>query len=391
MVLSPKILSELAFGEAEQIRRIRSLESRYRQQFHAYPFDLSHWNAGPEYSSRILNSMILPPPFQSIDYLYGDERSERHQVLKRLGFSTRKNAITLAPSATAAGVLCGAFLKRAKIKSIHIVCPAYFTSFRLLELLGIRCESIESRLAKGQWSFSEKIVKSTKPQAIWITDPVFSVGQRWPEEDVQCLRKLAESGTWIVIDQALGNANGGLHQALAAVERVIGIHSPHKTLCVNSFKFAAIVHCRSLENFFAESSDIAYGGLSIANLYAVRHYLTPNFLHINKVADETVADAMHFLSQVAANHPYVSFSRPASGFFSLCVVPDLHSDRFKLTGDLWRLLRLSGTSFLPGRRSHMPADIGFSLRLNLMRDSNAFRAALIRLIQLLEKEIRDGN
>jgi histidinol-phosphate/aromatic aminotransferase/cobyric acid decarboxylase-like protein len=375
---------EMAFAESRQIASIRELEVRYKGRFGTAPIDVSHWNPSQKYGRQMRDCLRVPIPVLSPDYIYPDEQTECREVLIKLGFHPPVHSITVAPSATAASVLCALFLKKVGVKRVGMVCPTYFAPVRLLELLDIEVVEIPVYHDSHSWHLPDAITdRNCRFDAVWLTDPLFSIGARWPTGAVRLLQAAAGRKTWIVIDQALGEREGGLHQQLATHETVIAIHSPHKALCINSFKFAAIVHPVELQDLFAAWSDVAYGGLSLTTIAAMRHFLTNNFDLVASITKAKIADVCSFLQTAAARYPRVIFTRPNAGYFCSAVVGDLPYSYADTPHAYWALLRTTGVSFISGARSRMPPSCGFSFRINLLRDCAVFRGAIMRLTRSL--------
>lgn len=369
----------MLIAEDEYIDSIRIVQERYEQQHGIAPYDLSHWDPGVSFIKQI-EQFLRPPPFEHpLDYLYGSELPDVEQIAAR--FNIAGAAIGITPSATASQLLVASMLRALGLKRVRLVTPHYFAAFYALDLVGLQVIRCPLTFEHGNFFLNPELITTENAhEAIWITDPVFTVGVPHRAADEAVLRNAIQRGSWLVIDQALARPGEGLHQRLGESERTISIHSPHKSINVNGLKFGAVAleprYLRLLDHW----SDIVIGGLPCSACSAINHFLSADFDRALDVAVRFSIEARAFMEMAATDVPEAKWSRMERGIFGSFFFPRINPHWADDMSTYRSIVESTGASFIPGSRNQMPAALGFSFRVNVTRDSPQGRGAVKRLL-----------
>jgi hypothetical protein len=221
-------------------------------------------------------------------------------------------------------------------------------------------------------------------QALWLTNPIYSTGIYSLELYVDQLLKIADSGVFIVADEALALGPSKIASKLGGHRNYISISSPHKSICINGLKFSAIVFHSSHLEIFEDWADVLSGGLSIAAVTAVGHFLTPAFEQYQSNFVNLIDEARRWHASIVSTlDDRIQTDQQTRGHFVTAYVPHLHSACGRDLDFLANILSETGCILIPGTRSGFDAAYGFCFRVNLAQDSDEFRSSLLKLYRFL--------
>ena len=83
----------------------------------------------------------------------------------------------------------------------------------------------------------------------------------------------------------------------------MGLYSPHKAVCVNAIKFAAIIHATTYSSVFQHWSDVLIGGLGSSVQCALAHFVGANFSQYQEEFLQYIGNARASLSGIAEMFP----------------------------------------------------------------------------------------
>lgn len=377
--------------EVEELSYLEALADKYESQNGSRPFDLSHWDPSTHVMNALLMHLRLPDPPSAAPYIHSHYVHVRQQVLQRLGFLSPNVDCLLINSGTNATLFGVAWLKALNISRVVIICPAYFPVFHAARMMGLPYRCVYMHRESGEWVLPCEevldIVKEAPSEtAIWVTNPVFCTGEYLSEVDTGFLDSLITSGAAIVADECLAIGGHELGKALAGSDRFLGLYSPHKSLCINAVKFAAMVFNVKHQMFFDHWTDVLAGGLCGSSYSAIMHFLGDNFSsfqskffeYIDNVREEVV-------SLIRSWNTLIQADEKSIGHFMSCYAIKIPGSEGKNKVFLQELVSNTGAIVIPGVRNYFGPDVGFSFRINLARSSPQFSSALHRTIDYLAR------
>jgi aspartate/methionine/tyrosine aminotransferase len=380
-------LSEI--HELEGLNYLEDLAEEYENKSGSAPFNLSHWDPSKHTINALLKYLRLPPPPLAVPYIYSYYTGVQEQIIQRLGFSAATRDCLLVHSGTSAMVLAVRWLKALGLHRVVILCPAYFPVFYASEIMDLSYERLYMHRDQGKWHLPrEEIVarvhESPSKTAVWITNPVYCTGVYLSEADRDYLHSLLDTGVAIVADECLAKTGYELGRLLGRSERFLGLYSPHKTVCLNAVKFAAMIFDTKYEGFFDSWVDVLTGGLGASNYSALIHFLDDNFSHFQSAFFEhTDKVRKNVLGMINSWGELIEGDEDTLGHFITCYAPKIHGDKGNDKQFLRQLISNTGAIVIPGIRNHFDPDMGFNFRINLARGCPQFYPSLYRTIEYL--------
>src|ERR1044072_3269348 len=262
--------------ELEGLSLLERLEKAYEREFGLAPMSLSHWDPSDEVMTALLKHLKLPEQPLPIPYIYSDAL-RKPTTLELLGFNPLNSECCFVQSGTVATVLVCWWLKFLGIRQVLILCPAYFSVFYALDVVGLEYQKSYLRHDVGAWQLrTDEILALTQNQsesvAVWVTNPVYCTGIYLKDEDLAFLNSLLDNGVAIVADECLCLTGREIGARFSASDRFVGIYSPHKSVCINAVKFGAVLASVHHQNFFDRWSDVLTGNLTASNYSAISHF-----------------------------------------------------------------------------------------------------------------------
>lgn len=375
------------FREIEEFSYLRELAEEYQRQNGAPPFALSHWDPSDQTMKVLLKDLRLPPPPSPVPYIYSYYLGFEQQVLERLGLRESTQGCFLVPAGTNAMLLAIWWLKSLDITRVIVLCPAYFPVFYSSKMIGLPHTKIYIRRHLGKWQLpQEEIIEAVRAAksktAVWITNPVFCAGEYLSEEDREFLESLLQKGVIVIADECLAISGQELCRKLSGSEHFLGIYSPHKSVCINAVKFAALVFDNKYQQFFDRWADVLVGGLSASSHSAISHFLGNNFLHFESTFLQYVNKVRASIQNIIHDHnTLIETDENSIGHFMTCYIPKVPGSKGNCKLFLYQMVMQTGVHLIPGVRSHFDPGIGFNFRINLARECPQFLSSLHRIIE----------
>jgi aspartate/methionine/tyrosine aminotransferase len=373
----PSRLPELALIDA-----IDALADVYTARVGQRPINVSHWDPS-EHLSALLRSRT---PALSIEdtapYRYSYLLRRTPQVLEKLGFASQHARALIAENGTSCIAAVANWLNLRQISEVTLLTPYYFTTPYNLRRLGISVREVPAQ-RNGSYGLPSDL-KISRGQALWLTNPIYSTGMYSLELYIDQLVEIADSGVVIISDEALALGPSRIGARLGGHRNYISISSPHKSICVNGLKFSAIVfHSNHLE-VFEDWADILSGGLSIAAVAAVDHFLTPAFDRYQTQFVSLINETRKWHSSIVLEFMgRIRTDQQTKGHFVTTYVPHFSAQTGSDLKFLSDILNETGCILIPGTRSGFDESYGFCFRVNLAQDSDEFRSSLSRLYRFL--------
>jgi bifunctional pyridoxal-dependent enzyme with beta-cystathionase and maltose regulon repressor activities len=377
-VTDPTLIPEL-----QMLDQIERISDRYRQAFGAEPFNVSHWDPSPDFTSQLLRCLILPPHGNICDYIYSYMLNDVTRVLERLGFSVKDKGCLITPNGTTSLVCVARWLNERGIQKVKVTCPTYFPVFHLLPAFGIQVEPIYLLRTNGVFYLPNLSADRDDRCAIWLTSPVYSAGVYFSEAEIAKVAAILNAGRLVIADECFAIPGRELSRYVGSYDNFVGIYAPHKSICVNGLKFSAIVYDSQYALAFDQWADILYGGLALTTVAALKHFTSPDYERCQVAAACHISKAMSFIKGVATSIPRLSLDQDPQGILVTCYFPHLPAELTSDDSFLWSLAEETGAVFIPGIRNHFDPHWGLSFRVNLARDSKQFRGAVERMCRRL--------
>lgn len=374
--------------ELEAITWLDEIAADYQRQCGASPFNLSHWDPSPETVRALVGSLRLPVSSDELSYLYSYELPILPNILQRIGFETEQRACLVVPNGTTAILFAATWLKSLSIERVLVLCPSYFPVFYACDLAHIECVRVYMDRTGRQWRLpTNAITDRLGPRtAVWITNPVYCTGAYLSQRDGQFVDSLLSDGVATVVDECLALNGREIGPCLSSdAASFLGLYSPHKAVCMNAVKFAALVFNSCYERFFSEWVDVLSGGLGASSHVAALHFIGNNFRdfqvsflsHIARIRDE--------VQKVVGAHKALELDSASEGYFLSCYAPSVDAQADE--GFVRALAFGTGALVIPGSRNHFPPQAGFNFRINLARAGPQFSSALRRTAAYLNTPI----
>lgn len=381
-------------SELERLDYLEDLGGEYERITGTPPFELSHWDPSDETIDLLTQYLSLPPPPLAAPYIYPYYVGVREEILAKLGLIDQKRRCLFSPAGTSALNLALCWLKSLNVERLLVLCPTYFPIFYAAAMLGIPFTKVNlERKSNGVWCLPQGLIDyylthDSSRTAIWITNPVYSTGVYYQQDDVKFLDSLLTRGNQIVVDECLAINGMELSRKLSSSDGLLGIYSPHKSICVNAIKFAAIVYNKNFDLFFNHWTDVVSGGLGASNHSAIFHFLDENFAkYQRKFFHHIDAVRKQVESTISEQFAMVHIDQNVLGHFMMLYLPHLPGVLGNDKNFLRDLVWASGAIMIPGIRNHFDSELGFCFRVNLARKNPQFFGALFRVCKYLSDSV----
>jgi aspartate/methionine/tyrosine aminotransferase len=247
--------------ELKLLADLEFISDRYEEQFGAPPINLSLWNPAQSLIKEL--ELRLPPSsdLKGIEYAFSYDLPEIEAVIKALGFNPETRGCLLTHSGSTAIVATANWLRGRGCSRVLIVGPRYFTVPYALTSFGINWTVAYMHRSQGG-RFSFPVLEEHSLQgidALWLTSPVYCTGIDYDDrESSNFISAMLRRGIRVVLDECLSE-NGRRIGPKFSDQGIAAIYAPHKSICVNGVKFAAIVFDGSEQEHFDSWCDVWNG------------------------------------------------------------------------------------------------------------------------------------
>jgi histidinol-phosphate/aromatic aminotransferase/cobyric acid decarboxylase-like protein len=267
-------------------------------------------------------------------------------------------------------------------REVTVLAPRYFAVPHALARFGMTVRELP---LVGEFELPMR-GELARTDAVWVTHPVYNTGSRALLDQIGAFELLLEGGVRLVVDEVLAETPSVFATRLAGHPNLIAVHSPHKGICVNGLKFAALVGPAAEEVAFEHWADVLAGGLSLSALAAIRQFLSPSFDDYRTKFLAGVGAAATWLGRSVSEVAGARLLEGSFGHFRMIAFPEIPATRGTELAWRRRLLEATGVTTISGDRSGFDPALGYSFRVNLARDGRAFRAGLTRHLRALSRE-----
>lgn len=353
-------------NEINFIDDIDDIEKEYINKFGLPVFNVSDWNSSKEFQDEMIKLLNDEIQINDLDYIFSYTASENNaqKLLNKFGFKKTNKSILLTHSGSASIFNVINLLKEKGIDNLYILCPGYFTVFHACSIFNINCIPLYIRRTEQFTIDYEEILKTVKKNcAYWITNPIYCTSVYYSSEDIAFFKTLLKNNI-VVFDECLCFNGKELCRELGDSKNFIGIYGPHKTVCINSFKFSLVVCDSIYQNYLDAWSDIFCGCLNNSSDYAISHFLSNNFDCYSNIFKNNINTKLNSLKQVCLNMN-VDFDEKANGYLISMYFPYIDAKNGLNLEFIKKTLFNTGVRFIPGIRNHFDDNMGLNFRVNL--------------------------
>lgn len=395
-IAAPAILSRHpapsdSIPELEDLERIEQIERRHKREHGSELINLSHWNPSSDFKGRLEPILKVPRSTKFIDYEYTYYLEDRHEVLTRMGYNDRDVECLFTPSGTISVVCAVNWLKLKKVRNVAILAPFYFTMAHICRQFEIPVLPGFLRRRDGEYTLPQDVLDPSRTSALWITNPAYSTSVHMVDKEIARLRQYMNGGGIIVLDESLAITADALGPKLGDHTNFLGIHSPHKSVSINSLKFSALVFSRRELDSFEQWSDVFSGGLPASSVVAIRHFCSANFQQYEAEFLRQTGRVFKKVTKILSEHHGADLDKRVRGNFITCYYPDIKYEAGRDETFMDWITRASGATFIPSSRNHTDPAWGFGFRINLARENDAFYRVLRRLARNLEMHLQQQS
>ena len=368
-----------------QMIEIRDIQDSYHATYGTKPYNVSSWLASTGYSQTMLTELKMPD-INTIDYVYtySMDRQILSDVKNRLDSNNNgESGITFVDNGTQAIITLVNLIKRNNFRKICIVNPAYFTIAQALKAFDIEYDLINVKRVNGQYVLPYEELVAAQYDVIWITSPLFSTSVYYDIKTVEMLNKIMDLGTLIISDECFCVSGHELIGHVRNKNNFIAIYSPHKSLCVNTFKFAAIIYPSRFDAFIEHWVDVLTGNLPASSLSAISHFLTPNYDHCLSIYKKFMFSACEAVQNMLCSKDNVVSDKVVIGSLMTLYFNNLSYDQIKSLSFMKSVIFDTGVAFYPSFLNGLDETFGFAFRINLALCDERFLSELDCLVNYL--------
>jgi histidinol-phosphate/aromatic aminotransferase/cobyric acid decarboxylase-like protein len=377
-VTAPERIAENALIDA-----IDAVIADYRVRHGRTPVNVSHWDPSRAFAVQLKRLLPIAQKEDLVAYRYSYMVPHKRQIARKLGFDDEAVATLVTENGSMSIVAIANWLVAQGVRAVRLMCPAYFVTGYSLRRVGIEVNELHLQRAEGRYRWPDHLVLAPN-EALWVTNPVYNTGSYALEDQAAYVAALADQGTIIVLDEALALTPTQFAKTCGGKGRFIGLYTPHKAVCLNSFKFSILVFHPEFDDFFDDWADVLFGGLSASASAATTHFVSKAYDTYRDKFISLVEEARAWHTRVLATHAgRILTDAHARGHFLSVYFPDLDPELGTSARFIADVVERTGAAFIPGLRSGFGRDIGFCFRINLAQDSPQFRGAVMRLYNYL--------
>ena len=371
-------------NEINFIDDIDDIEKEYRNSFGLPVLNISDWNSSKEF--KVVMSKLLCDKIQinDLDYIfsYSTDKKTIQLLLKKFGFKNTNKSVLLTHSGSASIFNVINLLKEKGIKNLYVLCPGYFTIFHACSIFDINCIPLYLKRS-GHFEIDyDEILKTKKNDcAYWVTNPIYCTSVYYSDEDINFFKILLKNSV-VVFDECLSFNGRELCRILGDSKNFIGIYSPHKSICINSFKFSMVVCSEIYQNFLDAWADVFCGCLNNSCEFAIQHFLSNNFDYYYNIFKCNIIDKLNSLKQICLKEN-VELDENANGYLISMYFRQIDAQNGLDLDFIKTILFNTGIRFIPGIRNHFDKNMGLNFRINLTTLNDSVLKSIKYLVEYL--------
>lgn len=372
-----------------EIEYIRQIEANYKKKKRTPVCDISHWNPGEEYVRGFISILSLPRIEFDPKYIYSYELPQKlvDKVEKKIGTSNYSSiSAVFFQNGTIAECNVISFLSSRNKKKICIIDPAYFNVEYIMQRMGFDVDHISLEFINDKYVIPEQIIKAKKYDAIWLTSPVYSSGYYFDDEELLKIKELLDSEITVITDESVTILGKEVFKKVKPHKNLISIFCPHKSIIMNSAKFAVVFFDSCYEDIFNTWIDILSGGLLPSNILAINHFVSPNYEKCLKYMQTYTNSNLFDLKHIFFDRNQYHYIDQAIGQYCTISYREISCEEGSKRSFIRRLIDETGISLIPGYLNGYNAKFGFCFRINLSLNKTDLNTKMLLLDNYLRNQ-----
>lgn len=368
-----------------QMLEMRAIQNKYCEMHGEEPYNVSSWLSSPIYSEAMLSTLEMPET-KTLEYVYtySMDKNILDGVKKKIDPTMDDEmGITFVDNGTQAIITLVNMIKQHNYKKICIINPAYFSIAQALKAFQLEYDEINVKRENGQYTLPYEALVEGDYDVIWVTSPIFSTSVYHSKETVEVIQGLMDKGALIISDECFCVSGNELIREMSERDNFIAIYSPHKSLCLNTFKFAAIIYPKRFDLFIEHWVDVLTGSLPASSLNAIAHFLSPNYDACLKVYKDYMSRAKEDVFRIIEHHPNIETDDIKTGSLLTLYFNALSFEQIKSKVFIEDVMQNTGQAFYPSYLNGLDESFGFAFRVNLALHEKVFKASLKELVSYL--------
>ncbi len=338
----------------------------------AFKENLSWWDPGEEYKTKISKYLNLPQIQEVQNYRYTCSVEELSALSRKL---TGENLLTsggmnlsLFPNGSIAILNVLRYLKiRAHCKKLLIVGVPYFSVPLVCQTLGLSYTFSPMEETK-QFHVPSSIEDC---DCVWFTNPLYCSGHALTSTDLNEVARIIASGKLCIFDECITPNKHELVRVLGAHKNSIYLYSPLKVVAINGIKFSVVVSSDAVKEALVTDSDFFTGALSTSVISAVRLFLSKDYDAILGIRDNHIENNLALLHDLSLDYNGVCL--PNYVFYQ-CTCP------LDVEVALGKVCQIAKCCVIPAQASGIPMHAGeFGFRINLLLDGGYIEDKIMKI------------
>ena len=373
---------DIVVPERDMIYDIEAIEKDFASTNGYELENISHWDCGEAYKTRLLQIAEFTIPAVNFDYRYSRGNSCWNILYKFLDIPSTCNGLMCA-NGTSAVNLIATVLRQLGCQSVIQIDPSYYAMRHSWRALGFEVEQIAASISEPYFDPD----KLALIDVLCVTEPMYSAGTVVSQHTWDLVDKAIAMGKAVVVDATLADPE---HVKLLLSQynnRIIMTTTPHKFIGVNDIKCSIITFDSTLKRAFDQWSGVTSGGLSVSVIAAAEHLASSNFQKCLDFAAIWKKEKLVSLLNLTKRMDSIRVLGPPMDHFAGVFVAGIPAaagrDQIFLRDTFFK----SGCSFIPQIRNGMTDELGFGIRVNLFRWSDRYAAGLSRALRVLVESV----
>jgi histidinol-phosphate/aromatic aminotransferase/cobyric acid decarboxylase-like protein len=195
--MAPERIAENALIDA-----IDAAIAEYRVRHGREPVNVSHWDPSRAFAARLKRLLPMPQKEDLVAYRYSYMVPHKRRIARKLGFGAKAVASLVTENGSMSIVAAANWLAAQGIRTVRLLCPAYFVTSYSLRRVGIQVNEHYLQRIGGRYRWPDHLSLAPN-EALWITNPVYNTGSYALEDHASLVAALVDNGTVVVLDEAL--------------------------------------------------------------------------------------------------------------------------------------------------------------------------------------------
>ena len=354
---------------------------KYYKLFGFEPFNISLWDPSDEFSQKMLPFLDIKYPQNVINYKYTHQIIDiKDLLLKQFGIDPENKNGILTPNGTSSIMLAVHWIKMKGYKRLNVLCPSYFSLINNCQMENIEFVKHEMNYKTGQIKGID--AQDYKGEVFWFTNPFYSLGHHITGDSLRLIEELLEDNI-VIVDDCVAQKGKELSRYFGNHPNFLGMYAPHKSISVNGVKFSILTFNHEDKVFFEQCVDYMCGGLNIASLAAIDHFLNGSYDSYRQVFQKTINKTHEWVNNICAKTRGAYYANKDQHYLTSIFFPEIPYNSGGNRDFLWDITEKTGATFIPGILNNYPEESGFSFRINMARDSATFRDKLAKVLSIL--------